>query len=144
MQGSSLYDQLKMEHREVMGLLDKAQSGGPNASDLIEKARAALNVHMLGEENLFYPQFLSQSPEKQMGFEAYDEHGHAKESLNALVGMGTNDQTLSAKVKVLAEQLEHHIKEEEEQVFPEAQKVLTESDEKEIMSKYMAIKQNAV
>jgi iron-sulfur cluster repair protein YtfE (RIC family) len=144
MKANNLYDQLKMEHQETLDLLGKAQSGGVNAAGLIEKARSALNVHMLGEENLFYPELLKGQEDKQMSFEAYEEHGKAKESLNELVGMGSTDQTLPAKVKVLSEQLQHHIEEEEKQIFPEAQKVLSESAEKEIMSKYLVIKQNAI
>ena len=114
---------LKADHRSVEKLFKEFESAGDRAfatkarvvSDLIRE----LSVHAEIEEMLFYPAASKAATQtKSMVLEALEEHLGAKRILADLEGMEPTDERYDAKVSVLIEQVRHHVKEEETELFP--------------------------
>jgi hemerythrin superfamily protein len=114
-------DLLKNDHRTVEGLFEKvkANEDGNNAS-VFKKIKAELDTHTHIEETIFYPYLLEKGDEelKKIVREGIEEHRQAKAFLSELAGStGTSDK-FKAKIKVLMEDIEHHVQEEEGEMFP--------------------------
>lgn len=110
------------DHRKVDKLFkDFASAKSDEEKDQI--ARTVCNelaVHTQLEEELFYPAVREVSPEKfgDLLDEATVEHASAKELITQITAMRPGDELFDAKVTVLGEYVRHHVKEEEEQLFP--------------------------
>jgi hemerythrin-like domain-containing protein len=118
---------LTAEHREVSAMFkqfeelsDRAKSSKKKLADQICNA---LILHTAIEEEIFYPaaRGASKDAEAQVD-EAVVEHAAAKDLVTQLQEMDPEDELYDAKVKVLGEQVEHHIKEEEKEMFPTVRK----------------------
>ena len=105
---------LKEDHRRVEGLFKEFQNAkGDGAKKRIaEKICAELIVHTDLEEKIFYPACEGKVKEDDLK-EAYVEHDGAKVLIAEIAGGGPDDDFYEAKVKVLQEEIEHHVKEEE-------------------------------
>ena len=106
---------LRSDHEEVKDLFDQFE----DASDTARKQEIAtqicneLKIHSLIEEEIFYPAFRGKI-EDDMLEEAIVEHDGAKLLINDIMeGIGSDETVYEAKVKVLSEQIEHHVEEEE-------------------------------
>jgi hemerythrin-like domain-containing protein len=115
---------LKQEHRMVKELFEQFEEAGERATrqrrTLVEKLTAALVPHMAVEEQHLYPMFRERGDEddRHMALEAIEEHHVVKVLLKELEAMTPDDERYAAKVTVLQELVDHHIKEEEEEIFP--------------------------
>jgi hypothetical protein len=117
---------LKADHREVEDLFAKFESasGDGRKQRLAEQICTELKIHTIIEEEIFYPA-LEGKIEEDMLNEAYVEHDGAKVLINDIMAGGPDDEFYDAKVKVLSEEIEHHVKEEEapsEGMFAQARK----------------------
>ncbi|MNX96806.1 DNA nickase [compost metagenome] len=79
-----------------------------------------LNVHAQIEETIFYPAFGKASKDQEKVDEALEEHRQVKQILSDLIKMQASDQGLANKVSKLKELVQHHVREEEGEMFPEA------------------------
>ena len=126
---------LEADHRKVEGLFDQYEDekeGDEGTKKAIaEKICGELKVHAQVEEELFYPWLKENMDEEDMEMveEAYVEHASAKDLIAQLESAGEIDETYDAKVKVLSEYIKHHVKEEEEEIFPEVRDMKEELDE---------------
>ncbi|MEP6968470.1 MAG: hemerythrin domain-containing protein [Pseudomonadota bacterium] len=113
---------LKADHKEVEGWFDGYEdlTSDPEKSALAGKICAALKVHTRIEEEIFYPAARQATKDDDLLDEAVVEHAGAKDLIAQIEGMKAGDDLYDAKVKVLGEQIKHHAKEEEEELFPEA------------------------
>jgi hypothetical protein len=116
---------LKADHDEVSGLLDDyetlADDEGASAVERRELSRqicAALVIHAMIEEEIFYPAAAQAGVEAGLLHEAEVEHASVKEMIAQLGAMQAEDELYDAKVKVLGEYVRHHVKEEEGEMFP--------------------------
>ena len=128
---------LKKQHREVEALfkdLEKAKSAGPRRK-IFEKVADALAVHASIEERHFYPA-VKKKQTQSMILEAAEEHLAVKRVIADLLGMDASDPIFMAKVSVLKEEVQHHVEEEEEELFPKVQKLL-DDDELEALADSM-------
>lgn len=122
---------LKKDHEEVKTLFESYESAGDDAivtkQRLFLEIRAALTVHMDIEETIFYPAVKRVHDEevKDMVREADEEHHVVKVLLSELSKMTPEDEQFDAKVTVLKENIEHHVKEEEGELLPDAKKKLS-------------------
>ena len=110
---------LKHQHREVDALfkqLHKAKAGGPRRS-VFEKIADALAVHSAIEERHFYPA-VKEKPTETILLESVEEHLAVKRVIADLLRLDAADETFAAKVKVLEDEVVHHVEEEEETLFP--------------------------
>jgi hemerythrin superfamily protein len=117
------------DHEEVSALFKTAlddQATPAARRSAIAKACFALTVHAKMEEKIFYPALrkAGKRDEKDSVLEAAEEHGIVKDMIAKIKRIKGRDETLEAKVTVLKEMVEHHVKEEESTMFDEARKVL--------------------
>lgn len=122
---------LKDDHEKVSKLFEQFKSADNANNDskksaIVEEITAALKVHASVEEEIFYPAVKKTRAEetKDEVREAYEEHKQIKALLAALSKTTPDDETFDSKVKVLQEDVEHHVKEEEGEMFPDAKKFL--------------------
>ena len=123
---------LKADHREVEAMFEKFESAkGDGAKEKIALGICkALTVHAQIEEEIFYPA-CEGAVEEDMLKEAYVEHDGAKVLIAEIEKGGPSDEYYEAKVKVLGEQIEHHVEEEEarmEGIFTLARKAGLDMD----------------
>ncbi len=117
---------LKADHRKVEDLFAKFESakGDGKKKALAEQICLELTVHTRIEEDIFYPA-CEGAVEEDLLKEAYVEHDSAKVLIAEIEAGGPDDEFYDAKVKVLSEMIEHHVKEEEQRVegmFAQAKK----------------------
>ncbi|MDP3668162.1 MAG: hemerythrin domain-containing protein [Telluria sp.] len=118
---------LTSEHREVADLFKQYEALGDRAKAgkkrLADQICTALTVHAMVEEEIFYPAVREAGKEaEEMIDEAVVEHASAKDLIAQIQEMDPEDELYDAKVKVLSEQIEHHVQEEEKDMFPLARK----------------------
>jgi hemerythrin superfamily protein len=119
---------LTADHREVSEMFEQFEQLGDRATTSKEKLKdkicKALIAHTTIEEEIFYPAVRAANVEEgeDMVDEAIVEHAAAKDLIKQLQEMQPDDDLYDAKVKVLSEQIEHHVKEEEKEMFPKAKK----------------------
>ena len=89
---------------------------------LATKICRALKVHTQIEEEIFYPAAREATEDNDLLDEALVEHAGAKNLIADIEGMAAGDDLYDAKVKVLGEQIHHHVEEEEDELFPEVEK----------------------
>ena len=115
---------LMADHRKVESLFkdyDKAkQADDDSRRDIAEDICMELTVHATVEEEIFYPWLRETLDDDDMDLveEAQVEHDSAKDLIAQIQGATTVDDVYDAKVKVLSEYIKHHVKEEEEEIFP--------------------------
>lgn len=117
---------LKADHRKVEELFEKFEKakGDGQRKKLAEQICMELTVHAKIEEEIFYPA-CEGAVEEDLLKEAYVEHDGAKVLIAEIEAGGPDDTFYEAKVKVLSEQIEHHVEEEEKRVegmFSQARK----------------------
>ncbi len=123
---------LKADHRKVEDLFEqfeKTKSAGKK-KQLAEQICMELTIHTKIEEDVFYPA-CEGKVEEDLLKEAYVEHDGAKVLIAEIEAGGPDDAFYDAKVKVLSEQIEHHVKEEEQRVegmFAQARKAGLDMD----------------
>lgn len=120
-------DMLTNDHREVEELFKKYEALKEGQNDkkkiLADQICTALTVHTMIEEEIFYPAVRAQAQgSDELLDEALVEHASAKELIAQLQEMDPGDELYDAKVKVLSEQIDHHVQEEEKEMFPKAKK----------------------
>ncbi len=124
---------LKADHRKVEDLFEKFESarGKDRKQALAEEACLELKVHTLIEEEIFYPACRGEIDDADLN-EAYVEHDAAKLLINEIEKGGPDEAFYDAKVKVLSEMIEHHVKEEErysEGLFAQAREAGLDMDD---------------
>ncbi len=116
---------LKSQHRVVEKLFAKIEAAKDPAKkgQLFAEIADGLAAHATIEEHQFYPAVRAKRTEDIL-LESLEEHLGIKRVLADLLKTNPSDQTFDAKIKVLKEQVEHHVKEEEEDLFPKVKKIL--------------------
>ena len=123
---------LTADHREVEALFEKFEKASRDGSKekIARQICTELKIHAMIEEELFYPAFRGKISDDDLD-EAIVEHDGAKVLINDIEAGGAGDDFYEAKVKVLQEQIEHHVKEEEKQkdnLFTQARKTDVDLD----------------
>ena len=114
---------LMIQHEEAKALFKKIERAEDDEKqDLFERVADALAVHATIEEKQFYPATRNARTEEMLQ-EAVEEHLAAKRLIADLLEMTPDDPQFDAKIAVLKEQVEHHIEEEEEELFPKVRRM---------------------
>ena len=118
---------LKNDHKNVLALFEKFRKMTENEeedgkAELVSQICNELKVHTALEEEIFYPAVRSAIDEDLLMDEALVEHSNAKEAVEKLEGMAPGDERYDAMVCVLGEEVKHHAREEENEMFPKAKK----------------------
>jgi hemerythrin-like domain-containing protein len=118
---------LKADHDKMKKLLDELETtterGVKTRAELFSTIKGELTIHELIEEEIFYPALKDHPKAEDIVLEGYEEH-HVVDLLMAeLEDLDVADETWGAKAKVMKENIEHHIEEEEGEMFPHARQV---------------------
>lgn len=125
------FDVLENDHREVEEWLDEydeLERNGRRKDDLAKKICLALKVHTQIEEEIFYPAARDATKDDDLIDEAIVEHSTVKNLIEEIEDMGIGEELYDAKMRVLGEMVKRHIREEEEELFPELQSAKMDLD----------------
>ena len=119
---SSAIDLLEEDHRQVeewFDEYDEVTEDDARKAELAQKICLALKVHAQIEEEIFYPQAREATKDNDLIDEAVVEHATVKNLIAEIESMEVGEDLYDAKIRVLGEMVKQHIKEEEEELFPE-------------------------
>jgi hemerythrin-like domain-containing protein len=123
---------LKVDHKKVAGILEKidatTERGVKTREGLFTELKTELEIHTRIEETIFYPALEKADETRDITLEAFEEHRLVKQLLEELEASDKGTEQWTAKFTVLKENIEHHVEEEEDEMFKKARKVLSEED----------------
>jgi len=131
---------LEEDHRKMKKLLSELEStterGVKTREELFATVKDELTVHETIEEEIFYPALKEHPKTKEITLEAYEEHHVVDMVMAEIEGVPYDDERWGAKFKVMKENIEHHIEEEEKEMFKQARQAF-EEDELEALGERM-------
>lgn len=120
-------DLLKRDHADVKKAFkdfEKAKYKDPNArKEFVASICKAIEMHAKVEEEIFYPAVRGRIKDDDLMNEAVVEHKSAKQLIADIEKMSGSDEMLKASVMVLAEYIQHHVREEENEMFPKVRRL---------------------
>jgi hemerythrin-like domain-containing protein len=123
---------LTTDHKKVKRLLGELEStterGVKTRTELFATIKGELTVHEIIEEEIFYPELKAHPKAKDIVLEGYEEHHVVDEIMSELEDTPVDDETWGAKAKVMKENIEHHIEEEEGEMFKTARSVFDRAE----------------
>jgi hemerythrin-like domain-containing protein len=123
---------LKTDHDKVKRLLTELEStterGVKTREELFATIKGELTVHEIIEEEIFYPALKSHPKAKDIVLEGYEEHHVVDLLMGELESLDVSDETWGAKALVMKENVEHHIEEEEGEMFKQARQVFDKQE----------------
>lgn len=133
------FAQLKDDHERIKSLLSRlaetTERGVKTRRDLFDQIRAGLAQHETIEEEILYPTLREHRRAEELVLEAYEEHDVVDRLLSDLAGMDVSDERWGARAKVMQENIEHHIDEEEGELFKRARQVLDKDELDELAAR---------
>ena len=113
---------LRADHKLVSSLFAEYEKARSNAKkkELVARICQELSVHAQVEEEIFYPAVKQALKDKELVPEATVEHATLKALIAQVEGVEPDGEMFDAKIKVLSEYVEHHVKEEQDEMFPKA------------------------
>jgi len=123
------FELLKADHKKVAELFNRLETAsGKRKLEVFKRIKSELDVHTHIEETVFYPALENPEETHDLTLEAYDEHKVVKSLLAELSGARSANDEWQAKAKVLRENVEHHVKEEENELFDKADDALSDEE----------------
>ena len=120
---------LKTDHEKVAGIFEQLEPTTERAlktrEELFARLKQELDVHAHIEETIFYPVLKQEAETRAVTLEGVEEHHVIKTLLKELAAMQVDSEQWTAKLKVLQENVEHHVEEEETDMFKGAREVLS-------------------
>jgi iron-sulfur cluster repair protein YtfE (RIC family) len=133
---------LEKQHRKVEGIFKKLESGRGDAPALLRELADDLAAHMAIEQQIFYPAV--RALKADLISESFEEHAVAELALKRLLETAPTAQSFKAKVTTLKELIEHHVEEEEEELFPTVEKKMDQGELLDLGKRMKATFDNAV
>ena len=119
---------LKADHDKVDRLFQKVKATEESEHKaLFEKIKEELEIHTHIEETIFYPKLKEEPELEDIVLEGIEEHHQAKIFLREIAGLVDDSEKFEPKLKVLMEDIEHHVQEEEGQMFPKVEELFDEA-----------------
>ena len=117
-------------HQKVKGLFQEIRQATDEAKrkELFDKIDTELEIHAHIEETVFYPAIEDHEEFKDMVTEALEEHKKSKTLLSELEELGADNHDFGSKLQQLMEAVEHHVEEEEGEMFPKIREVFDEDE----------------
>jgi hemerythrin-like domain-containing protein len=131
-------DLLKKQHREVEELFEEFETASEGAKKTRERVCREISdqlaVHAEIEEKIFYPEAKQENTEELLR-ESVEEHLAVKRLLADIIEDGVDHENFQARMKVLKEQVEHHVEEEEKELFPKVRKSCSKEELEDLGSR---------
>lgn len=115
---------LEKQHRKVESLFKQLESGKSEPAPLLAELANELVAHMAIEQESFYPAV--RQIKEDLILESYEEHAIAELALKRLLATDPEDISFKARVTTLKELIQHHVEEEEEELFPKVEEAVDE------------------
>jgi hemerythrin-like domain-containing protein len=126
------FNLLKTDHEKVAGILasieETTERAAKGRDQLFARLKEELDLHAKIEEEIFYPALEESEETRDVTLEAYEEHRLVKQLLAELEEEPKDTEEWTAKFTVLKENIEHHVEEEEGEMFKKARKILSEEE----------------
>lgn len=139
------FEVLKADHEKVAGIMERIDETTERAlktrEELFTQLKSELDLHAQIEEQIFYPALEGKEESREITLEAYEEHTLVKQLLTELEAEPKDDEQWTAKFTVLKENVEHHVEEEEGEMFKKARKVLSSEEINELGNRLQKAKQ---
>ena len=127
---------LREDHRKLKALLRELEPTTERAvktrAELFARIKVDLTAHEIVEEEVFYPTLKQHPRAKEIVLEGYEEHDVVDTLMGELDAMSVEDETWGPKAKVMIENIEHHIEEEEGDMFVKARQVMDRNELREL------------
>ena len=132
---------LQTDHRNVAALFDQLERATGKAKlSVFNQIKTELELHTHIEETIFYPALEKPEETHDLTLEAYEEHAAVKKLLSELSRARTANEEWEAQAKVLQENVEHHVEEEENELFPKAESALSDEELEDLGTRMQAEK----
>lgn len=122
-----LYQLIKQDHQKIKRLFERlaeADQGTPSQTRIFAELKRELELHAEVEEKHFYPALRQHDEARDLVEEALEEHAEAKDTLEELDQGDKEEEGWAQELSELQEDVEHHVEEEETEIFPLAMKLL--------------------
>ena len=130
---------LKQDHDEVKKIMEKldktTERGVKTREELFTKLKSEMTLHEAIEEEIFYPALKEHPKAKELVLEGYEEHHVVDLIMGEISQTPFDDETWGAKFSVMMENIEHHIEEEEGEMFKQARDVFSKSELEDLGSR---------
>lgn len=140
-----LFELLQADHDHVRTLLEDLSETTENAEktrrDGLSKLKDGLVPHMRAEEQGLYTALKQNEESKDIALEAWEEHRVAEASLNELMQTEPSDERWHAKLTVLQELIEHHIEDEESEMFDQASELFDDEQLQQMAQEFQSAKE---
>ena len=141
----TIYDELKKDHDQVQEMMTRIEEMSSRASTskvkLFEEMKAALTAHLRAEEKVFYDAIKPEKSAHDIALEGYEEHHVADLLMREISRLPPNDEKWTAKFTVLKENVEHHVEEEEGEIWAKAREILDEAKAQELGEAFVSEKE---
>jgi hypothetical protein len=138
---------LTNDHKKMRTLLDQVEStterGVKTRTQLFAEIKGELMVHEAIEEEIFYPELKAHPKARDIVLEGYQEHHVVDLLMGELEALAVDDETWGAKAIVMKENVEHHMEEEEGDMFEKARQVFDDAELEDLGERMMARKEQA-
>ena len=126
-------DLIKQDHKRLRKLLEETLGAeGSEREQRMDFLRTELVAHERMEEEVLYPRLREENKARETVLEGYEEHHVADVLLDELLDVPPDTDLWKAKVKVLKENVEHHMDEEEDELFKDARAILDREELKRL------------
>jgi hemerythrin superfamily protein len=140
-----IYDELKKDHDQVKEMMARIEEMSPRASTskvkLFEEISAALTAHLRAEEKIFYDAMKREKSAHDSVLEGHEEHHVADLLMREISRLSPSDGKWKAKFTVLKENVEHHVEEEEGEIWAKAQEIFDEAKAQELGEAFVTEKE---
>jgi len=140
-----VFELLKTDHEKVSAIFQQleptSEADTAQRQTLFAQLKRELDLHAHIEETLFYPRLKQAAETHDITIEAIEEHQEVKDLLAELQHTPPDDESWGDLLLELKENVEHHVEEEENEMFPQAREVLSQQEINEIGSQIQAAKQ---
>ncbi len=136
------------DHEKVSKLLKQIDETTDRAvktrEELFTKLKRELTVHEMIEEEIFYPALKEHPHAREIVLEAYEEHNVVDMVMAEIEGVPYDDEAWAAKFTVMMENIEHHVEEEETEMFKRARQVFDRAELEQLGERMAARKETAM
>lgn len=140
-----IYNELKKDHDQVKEMMTRIEEMSSRASTskvrLFEEMKAALTAHLRAEEKVFYDALKREKGAHNSALEGWEEHHVADVLMREIARLSPNDEKWTAKFTVLKETVEHHVQEEEGEIWAQAQAIFDEARAQDLGEAFVAEKE---
>jgi hemerythrin superfamily protein len=137
-----IFELIKIDHRKVEELFSQIEGtkDSKKLDQYFKQIYSELNLHSQVEELTFYPTMRDHEGTEELLEEAEQEHTEVKVLLEQMKSLEPGSSEFKAKIKELKEAVEHHVQEEENEVFPKVRQCMSDEELKQLAAEFQEVK----